>query len=323
MDSEAVASFYNERVNDKTERRTSRILRMRNFNNWVKAVLIQLHTRPNYSVLDLACGKGGDLLKWDSAGVTLYVGCDIARVSLEQAIERYQNMRKVKFDAMFLHGDCFSARVERYLSDEAMFDVVSSQFAIHYAFENEKRVRRLLENVSSRLKPGGFFIGTTPDANVLIRKLRAVEGLEFGNSIFNMAFDGPDKYFPRDKSPWGIRYRFTLDENVMDTPEFLVHFPTFQKIAAEYDLELRLLMNFHQFYLEFIKVPEFLEIYERLKVVGQHGITYDEWDAIFLYTAFVFQKRGGSPDPGLDRSDIEPIEKPEETLIHEMEDEDD
>mmetsp|Transcript_19383 Transcript_19383/g.77430 ORF Transcript_19383/g.77430 Transcript_19383/m.77430 type:complete len:144 (+) Transcript_19383:944-1375(+) len=86
-----------------------------------------------------------------------------------------------------------------------------------------------------------------------------------------MAFDGPDKYFPGDKSPWGIRYRFTLDENVMDTPEFLVHFPSFEKIAAEYDLELRLLMNFHQFYLEFIKVPEFLEIYERLKVVGQHG----------------------------------------------------
>lgn len=41
-------------------------------------------------VLDLACGKGGDLGKWTSHpdGVEVYVGSDIAFGSLEHLIDR-------------------------------------------------------------------------------------------------------------------------------------------------------------------------------------------------------------------------------------------
>lgn len=48
----------------------------------------------------------------------------------------------------------------------------SLQFALHYSFSEEARARRALQNVSSLLRPGGVFIGTIPDANVLVRKLR-------------------------------------------------------------------------------------------------------------------------------------------------------
>ena len=37
--------------------------------------------------------------------------------------------------------------------------------------------------MSKLLRPGGHFIGTTVDANVLVRKLRETDGLRFGNSI--------------------------------------------------------------------------------------------------------------------------------------------
>jgi len=46
------------------------------------------------------------------------------------------------------------------------------QFAMHYSWSTEARARRALANVSALLRPGGIFIGTMPDANVIIKKLR-------------------------------------------------------------------------------------------------------------------------------------------------------
>lgn len=85
MDNAAVSRHYNERRDEgKRGRKASRIIRMRSFNNWVKSVLINLHTRPGYSVLDLCCGKGGDLTKWAKAKCAEYVACDTAAVSIQQ-----------------------------------------------------------------------------------------------------------------------------------------------------------------------------------------------------------------------------------------------
>lgn len=46
------------------------------------------------------------------------------------------------------------------------------QFAMHYSWSTEARARRALANVSALLRPGGTLIGTMPDANVIIKKLR-------------------------------------------------------------------------------------------------------------------------------------------------------
>ncbi len=198
----------------------------------------------------------------------------------------------------------FKETIAEFLNDSHMFDVVSCQFAMHYAFESEGRVRHLLKNVTDRLKPGGFFIGTTTDANVLVRKLRATDGLEITNGVYRIVFDPAfsSKRFARTK-PFGIRYTFTLDAKVVDCPEFLVHFPTFEKLAAEYDLELVLLCNFHNFFLEFSSddYPEYQQLLFNMRVVDENGtIPVQQWDAIYLYTAFAFRKTG---EPSLGDAD--------------------
>lgn len=61
---------------------------------WARSQLIAKASKdPSHTglrVLDLACGKGGDLSKWASHpdGVEVYVGSDIAFGSLEHLIER-------------------------------------------------------------------------------------------------------------------------------------------------------------------------------------------------------------------------------------------
>ena len=66
--------FYDEnseRQSELNQRFNSDILTLRNFNNWVKSVLIQVFLRIPYGaeVLDLACGKGGDLRKWGESNI--------------------------------------------------------------------------------------------------------------------------------------------------------------------------------------------------------------------------------------------------------------
>ena len=71
-------------------------------------------------VLDMCCGKGGDLLKWRRGNITHLVCADIAEVSVEQCQTRYndlQNRSKHErgfapvFSAEFISGDCTKVSV--------------------------------------------------------------------------------------------------------------------------------------------------------------------------------------------------------------------
>jgi mRNA (guanine-N7-)-methyltransferase len=323
-DNAAVGEHYNERRDEgRRGRQDSRIIRLRSFNNWLKSVLINLHTQPGYRVLDLCCGKGGDLNKWDKSQCSAYVACDTAEVSIQQLAERFNSMGSTTFRPLLLVGDCFAVRLADYLPHDAIFDIVSCQFAMHYAFESEARTRQMLLNVTERLRPGGFFVGTTPDSNVLVRKLRGVDGLAIGNDVFRIELDDEfsDKRFASvatGGSPYGIRYRFTLDSNVDDCPEYLVHFPSLQELAREYELELVLVCNFHDFYNEFTSDAylEFRELFKRMHVLDESGgIPDDQWDAIYLYTAFAFKKVGdassGAPAGTSRRQRHDPVQENE------------
>ena len=193
-----VAQFYNKlEEKGKDQRKDSRIYHMRNFNNWLKSMLIneyaskvrkaKPHTSnrhdershhldlsnpdESFTVLDIGCGKGGDLLKWSKARVDHFVGVDIAETSVDQAKDRYRDMknrnnRGKMFSADFYAADCTKVDLETLYGDKKMtFDIVSCQFAFHYCFESIEQADCMLKNISNRLRPGGYFVGTTTDAN--------------------------------------------------------------------------------------------------------------------------------------------------------------
>ncbi|KAJ4975985.1 hypothetical protein NE237_001091 [Protea cynaroides] len=303
-----VADHYSARTNQTLEEReASPIIHLKKLNNWIKSVLIQLYARRTDFVLDLACGKGGDLIKWDKAKVGYYVGIDIAEGSIEDCRTRYngdadhhQRRKKFTFPARLICGDCFEVRLDKVLEDDAPFDICSCQFAMHYSWSTEARARRALANVSALLRPGGIFIGTMPDANVIIKKLREVEGLAFGNSVYWIRFD--EEYSQKKfkaSSPFGIKYKFHL-EDAVDCPEWVVPFHVFKSLAEEYDLELVFVKNSHEFVDEYLKKPEFAELMQRLGALGDGNqdlstLSEDEWEVAYLYLAFVLRKRG-QPD---------------------------
>nr|SVE75171.1 EOG090X07I2 [Daphnia dolichocephala] len=334
-----VANHYNQ-LSERgvAERKESRIFHMRNLNNWIKSRIIGNildrirkengnHCRLN--VLDLGCGKGGDLLKWERGHVHHVVCADIAETSIEQCKERYAKLKhrsRQVFSAEFIAADCSKENImERMENRELKVDLVSCQFAFHYSFESLPQAEQMLANVSSNLQPGGYFIGTTTDAHDIMRRLGRNENPEnrkFGNSIFSVEFPSET---PLDPPPlFGAKYNFHLEE-VVDCPEFLVHFPTFEKLALQYGLTLVQKTRFEDF------VPQELEhgkdLLMRMKALeayppfgNQEPVSEDhadylhvqeylnscpnaegfrpkvgtlsnaEWEAVSLYLVYIFRK---------------------------------
>ena len=190
----------------------SRIKGLRSFNNWVKSVIIHKFSPSEggggapLRILDLGCGKGGDLGKWQQAPqpVELYVGIDPAEISIDQARERYSEMRSRGggrggrggyrrdrpqriFDAEFVAQDAFGHSVGGIptIRDVGFdpaggsrwggggFDVVSMMFCMHYAFESEAKARGMLQNVAGSLRKGGRFLGTIPNSDVIRSRVEA------------------------------------------------------------------------------------------------------------------------------------------------------
>ncbi|KAH9930908.1 mRNA capping enzyme-domain-containing protein [Fomitopsis serialis] len=324
-DVDVVVEHYNARPDvGVSQRQESPIIGLKSFNNWVKSVLITRFAHPALAegpvspaeaegmgrgragerpggvkgrVLDVGCGKGGDLTKWSKARVKEYVGVDIAAISVDQARLRHASLRSgPRFAASFFALDCYEHLLRDRLPPAALarpFDVVSMQFCMHYAFESEQKARCMLQNVSENLRPGGTFIGTIPDANQLLERLGALpkdaQDLSFGNDVYTIRFEERAQ-----RRLFGHRYWFFLKDAVDDVPEYVVHWDNFVQMAAEYGLGVIYRREFHEVFEEHHEHPEFAPLLERMHVVDKDGeskMDEDQWEAANIYIAFAFEKR--------------------------------
>lgn len=325
-----IAGHYNARPDvGPKQRLQSPIIGLKAFNNWIKAVLIgkfahrALDESPwaggrhgrgrGGKVLDLGCGKGGDLTKWAKAHVAEYVGIDIAAVSIDQARSRHAGMHNAsRFPAFFAALDCYAHPIsdvlpphilapppgrpsERPNDGPEVFDVVSMQFCMHYAFESEEKARTMLDNVSRYLRRGGVFIGTIPNAEWMLKRLLSLPPdapPRFGNSVYTIEFD--DRRPKEERPLFGDRYSFFLTDAVENVPEYVVVWEHFLRLAGEYGLRPVYKREFHQVFQEHKEHPEFGPLMVRMKVMDSNGESHmdeDQWEAANIYIAFAFEKR--------------------------------
>ncbi|KAJ7632425.1 guanine-N(7)-methyltransferase domain-containing protein [Roridomyces roridus] len=309
-DTAVVVEHYNARPEvGLAQRQTSPIIGLKNFNNWVKSVLISRFAHPALAaskqvvttrgqqrnssrgkVLDMGCGKGGDMNKWSKARVAEVVAVDIAAVSVDQARQRWQSLRGPSFDATFAALDCYTEPLSKAFAPAKLanpFDVVSMQFCMHYAFESIQKARCMLENVSRWLRPGGVFIGTIPNADQLLENLETVPAdapeLSFGNDVYKIRFE--DR---AHKPLFGHKYWFYLQD------AYVVKWDNFVMMAADYGLRPVYKEEFHDVFSEHREHAEFGPLLVRMKVVdanGESSMDEDQWEAANIYIAFAFEKR--------------------------------
>jgi hypothetical protein len=202
------------------QKRKKMVNNMTQYHNFIKSNLVYTYCNKMYnsnkqlSVLDMACGRGGDISRFYYTEVAYYVGLDIAsdgiKSPVDGALSRYNNLRKRKPNVpkmYFIQADLrapleYEQQVralsgmddgnkrllEKFFPSgekKALFDRINCQFAIHYVLKDDLSWDNFKKNVSNHLRNGGYFIATTWDAQRVVEKLR-------GKDNYSVHYDEPN-----------------------------------------------------------------------------------------------------------------------------------
>ena len=198
--------FYDEK--DVTKRNLSEGSDLRNCHNFIKAVLIKRHVPTRSRILDLGCGQGGDLLKLKHTNPSRYVGMDISHTAISSAQER----------AACIGMNCLCHFICLDFTDPDWkgyppYDVINSQFAIHFAFATPQKANSTIERISRSLSENGMFIGT----------------------------------IPQHPGKTGDEVCVTLPDDSRSCREFVVHEADFTELCIKHNLHLVLFQSFSTF----------------------------------------------------------------------------
>ncbi len=254
---------------------------MRKFHNWVKSnmiytycnrkVLMNLNTVA-MEVLDLGVGPGGDLMKLYHAKVKSAVCIDINEASIYSgsngAIGRYNLMKKTKPHApkmLFIVAD---GRQKLNFSNQAItgkmndqnakllkqvfgdneqsknhytFDVINSQFMIHYLLQDNNTWNNFCSNVNKYLKQDGYILITTLDGELVHNSFK-------------------DNHITRDyinesgqkKILFDIVKKYPNDLNINKMKK------TDNHLGIQIDVHLPIFMEENTYHSEYLVIPSFL-----------------------------------------------------------------
>ncbi|XP_057451592.1 uncharacterized protein LOC130743382 [Lotus japonicus] len=277
--------------------------------DFAKSALIKIFSHPYATVCELYCGGGVDADKWVDAQIAHYIGIDVSSSGIRQIREAWESTRN-SYTTDFFELDPCMENMEPHLGEKKnSADFVCCMNHLQMCFETEEKAGKLLHNVSSLLKPGGYFIGIVPDSSTIWAKYQKnVEACHNRSSSmkpnivpncirtenYMITFEVEEEKFPF----FGKKYQLKFANDVSTETHCLVHFPSFIRLGRAAGLEYVEIQNLTDFYddnrallagLLSNHVPNLLDPRGRLLPRS--------YDALGLYSTFIFQK----PDP-----DVEP-----------------
>lgn len=276
------------------------------FHNRIKDRLFSDNVTKGDTLLELACGRGGDMHKWKRTHVGKVVAMDISLANIESpkqgAVVRYLKEKSDKPHeylppVLYLHGDMTEyplfeqddrympillgtqAGQTEYLSQfEGLnkFDTVSCQFALHYACESEEVFRTFAKNIHKHGKD--IFFGTCSDGQAIYSLLLGKMSHIFTNGK-TIVGEYTKQYTDRETwtEEFGMPVKVYLESFEKATVEYLVPFGKVTDILKEYGFELVDSKNFEELYSQQTTVT-----------LNQQQQTFS-----FLNRAFVFKRMKG------------------------------
>jgi len=271
--------YYNRKDNRKRDK--SITIELQNFHNKIikRRILLgnvcnefKLKGITNISLLDLSCGKGGDIAKWRDCGITNCVGIDISINNIidpiDGACERYNFYKKKKLKNMthidFLVGDSSknmsvdSFTIPAYISkynqlwneekgpnySKNKFNIISLMFSLHYFFKDRESIDNLIENISANIADNGYLIGACFNGKKIFDYLRDLNinedksAYKEGKVIWKIIKKYSNSTFDNDDDCLGIPikvYMYSINKVI---EEYLVNFDYFKTKLSEHNIDV-------------------------------------------------------------------------------------
>ena len=240
---------------------------VKGFHNWIKSNMISSYCKGANAVLDIGCGRGGDLGKFYAANIKEYVGTDIDAAGLytlkDSAVSRYIRMKKISKlvpPMTFINADSrarFNVEgqkkvmpgstesnnvcISKYLSGSRKYDAINAQFTLHYYVSDDISWDNFCQNINDHISDSGYLMITTFDGDLIRRQLKDKENMKLSytdrNGETTTFFDIKKKYSD-DSEPTGTGHGIDVYNSMLSEPgvyhtEYLVYPDFLEKSMKE------------------------------------------------------------------------------------------
>lgn len=160
---------------------------VRKYHNSIKRDLIMSmasqSSRDGKTVVDLGAGKGGDLIKYQSAKIRSLLAVEPNKRFLIELQDRAKKMKiqnQLDFDLKVVNTVAQDVNVISQALNGRKVDLVSMFFSLSFFFENDMTLTSLVNTIHEILGQKGYFIGTTIDGNAVRSQLSSNSEITFG-----------------------------------------------------------------------------------------------------------------------------------------------
>lgn len=226
------AHYDSLRVQSLAERATGETYALKRLHNAFKRELIEKHAANAPFLVDIACGRGGDLNKWRAAGVKRVLGVDVSGAQILEARRRAEGTTgiQVRFDVT--PADLAVLRE----TPPGSADVVTCMFALNYFWGSSDDAFAVIAAASRLLKPGGLFFGVCADGSRVMEFLNPQDPKPLKTGVYELTprWSGKAEAF-------GSAYSLVIKDTVLDgkapANEYLVYWNVLRNIAVISGLE--------------------------------------------------------------------------------------
>jgi len=259
----------------------------------VKAVLVSLLVREEkQSVCQLNFGAGLDAGKWYRAKVSHLLAVEpnedkLVKGKKQYSVKKDEAEKKKQgtfYEAEFLQEELTVEDLANKLNFFMQYQFVACFEGLDEVISNEHELTKLFQNVSDLLHIGGYFFGIINDSRAIWTQAQKslIKGSklpEIKSKILQIKFSS------MNFENLGSEYTWEIEKKTHSY--FLIHFPTFQKIAQRYGFVTLSMQNMKEFYED--QKGNFAELLNR--ALPRESADNDHKQAISFYSTFVLQKQ--------------------------------